>query len=201
MTRNARRLRPGARVGTREVAAIDGDLVFVPDPERLVHLQLRRFAGCPVCSLHLRSIVRRHGEIEAAGIREVVVFHSRAEELRRYVAGMPFAVIADPDKALYGELGAEAGTRAILDPRAWLTILVAIFASVWQVLRGRQPSPPLDPEGGRWGLPAELLIDRDGRVLACKYGEHVDDAWTVDELLEHAGVARARATELATHPR
>jgi hypothetical protein len=61
---------------------INGDVLSVPGANRLVRLQLRRFAGCPVCNLHLQSIVRRHDEIVAAGMREVVVVHSSAEELR-----------------------------------------------------------------------------------------------------------------------
>ena len=48
-----------ARVGdafpTLELAAASGQLVTVPDPAGdCVHLQLRRFAGCPICNLHLR---------------------------------------------------------------------------------------------------------------------------------------------------
>jgi hypothetical protein len=31
----------------------------------------------------------------------------------------------------------------------------------------------------------------DGRVLACKYGAHADDHWSVDEILTLAGVWRA----------
>ena len=66
-----------ARVGDAfpalELAATSGQLVTVPDPAGdHVHLQLRRFAGCPICNLHLRSIVARHDEIRSAGIREVV---------------------------------------------------------------------------------------------------------------------------------
>jgi hypothetical protein len=34
------------------------------------------------------------------------------------------------------------------------------------------------------GLPADLLIGSDGRVLATKYGSHADDQWSVDELLD-----------------
>lgn len=49
----------------RELVAVGGDVVPIPDPERLIHLQFRRFAGCPICNLHLRSIVRRHDEITA----------------------------------------------------------------------------------------------------------------------------------------
>jgi AhpC/TSA family len=76
-----------ARVGdafpTLQLAATSGQLVTVPDlAGDYVHLQLRRFAGCPICNLHLRSIVTRHDEIRSAGIREVAVFHSRAQSTR-----------------------------------------------------------------------------------------------------------------------
>jgi hypothetical protein len=75
------RTRPGDVVAPRSLATACGPAVAVPDPERLVRLRFRRFAGCPVCNLHLQSVVRRHAEIEEAGIREVVVFHSSARAL------------------------------------------------------------------------------------------------------------------------
>jgi peroxiredoxin len=101
-----------ARVGdafpTLELAAASGQLVTVPDPAGdYVHLQLRRFAGCPICNLHLRSIVIRHDEIRSRGIREVVVFHSTAAELAKHEAELPFPLIADPERVLYRRLGVE----------------------------------------------------------------------------------------------
>src|SRR5581483_7242087 len=75
---------PGDRVAPRTLIALTGDGVEVPDGRSLVHLQFRRFAGCPICDLHLRSISRRAADIAAAGVREVVVFHSDAAELREY---------------------------------------------------------------------------------------------------------------------
>jgi hypothetical protein len=60
----------GMTLGDHELVNISGAVVNVPDPARLVHLRFRRFAGCPVCDLHLRSVVRRHNEFAAAGIRE-----------------------------------------------------------------------------------------------------------------------------------
>jgi hypothetical protein len=44
----------------------------------------------------------------------------------------------------------------------------------------------LHPTGGRLGLPADFLIDSDGRVLACERGTHANDQWSVDEVLAHA---------------
>lgn len=70
--RRNRRIPPGAEVSNRELVSISGEPVLVPDPQRLVHLQFRRFAGCPMCHLHLQALRTRHTEIEAVGTREVV---------------------------------------------------------------------------------------------------------------------------------
>ena len=176
-------LSPGASLRARELESVTGPAVPVPSPDALVHLQFRRFAGCPVCNLHLRSIVARHEEIRAAGVREVVVFHSPAGLLREHVAGLPFAVVADPGKRLYREFGVESAKRSLLHPRAWGPVLRSLARSTALLLRGRAKAPSFFPEGGRWGLPADFLISPDGRVLAAKYGEHVYDQWSVDELL------------------
>src|SRR5437588_11619303 len=117
-----------ARVGdifpTLELTAASGRQVTIPDPggDR-VHLQLRRFAGCPICNLHLRSIVTRHYEIRSHGIREVVVFHSTAKELAKHEAEMPFPLIPDPARALYRRLGAERRPSSLLSPRALRTAI------------------------------------------------------------------------------
>jgi peroxiredoxin len=166
-----------------ELDSIAGAKVVVPDPDgALTHLQLRRFAGCPICNLHLRSIVQRLGEIEAAGICEVVVFHSTTAELLVYQDELPFAMIADPARELYRRFGVEQRPRALLDRR---TVRVAPRAGLvlGDALRQRRAPTPLRPTGGRLGLPADFLIDATGTVAAAKYGEHAYDQWTVDELL------------------
>ncbi|MGI5365870.1 peroxiredoxin-like family protein [Streptomyces iakyrus] len=196
MRRSARPLRPGSTVTGRRIDTVSGGPVDVPDPDRLVHLQFRRFAGCPVCHLHLRSVVRRYAEIEAAGVREVVVFHSPAEELLRHTADLPFAVVADPGKRLYAEFGVESAPRALLSPRAWGPVVRAVLRGGREVLRGRERLPAPRQPGGRLGLPADFLIGTDGRILAAKYGEHVYDQWPVDELLRLASSHRPPAGRL-----
>jgi hypothetical protein len=157
----------------------------------MVHLQLRRFAGCPICNLHLHSFSDRHEEVAAAGVREVIVFHSTVEELRRYEADIPFAVIADPERRLYAEFGVEFSPRALLDPRAWGGMLGGLLRSLRAAVRRRESAPPLRPTGGRLGLPADILVSPSGTVLACKYGTHAYDQWSVDALL--AAVITARS--------
>ena len=174
---------PLTYVPARTLTTVTGPRIPLPHPELLTHLQFRRFAGCPICSLHLRSIVSRRQEIDAAGIHETVVFHSSAQQLRAYTADLPLDVVADPQRQLYTEFGVGAGARALTDPRVWPTIARAVRVELAAVRDGSRPAPPTRADGGRLGLPADFLIAPDGTVLAAKYGTHADDQWSVDELL------------------
>ncbi|MPZ97626.1 MAG: redoxin domain-containing protein [Propionibacteriales bacterium] len=170
------RLTVGDTAAARTLPTAWGDHVRIPDPQRLVHLQFRRYAGCPVCNLHLRSITTRREEIAAAGIRGVVVFHSTAESIAQYQNDLPLTVVADPDQKPYAEFGVEAAPRSVLDPRAWPAVVRGIWAM--RSLRGA-----VGTGEQHLGLPADLLIDTHGHVVAAKHGAHANNQWSVNELL------------------
>jgi hypothetical protein len=126
----------------------------------------------------------------------LAVFHTSAEELAPHTMDLPFTTVGDPSKVLYREFGARSSVRGVLAPRAWPTIARAIGVALAGMFRGRVRAPRLRPEGGRFGLPVELLIAPSGDVLAAKYGERVDDHWEVDEVLALTReVERGRAFE------
>ena len=169
------RLAPGDRVRTMTVDTIHAKSIVIPDSSaRYVHLQFRRFAGCPVCNFHLHSLGRRRAEIEAAGIHEVVFFHSSGDEMLEYQAHLPFDCVADPDKIYYRQFGVETSFFAPLHP-----------AVLWSGLRGILATGKFfrQAENGILGLPADFLIDARGQVLASHYGAHAYDNWDADELL------------------
>jgi peroxiredoxin len=193
-------LNAGDTIEPHQFEALSGESVPVPDPEHLVHLELRRFAGCPVCNLHLRSVVVRNDELKAAGIREVVVFHSSAEDLHKYQAELPFDVIPDPDRKLYSEFGVESKPKAILSPAAWPAIFKGLARSIGATIKGKEHAPPVKPAGGSDGLPGDFLIASDGRVIASKYGEHAFDQWSVDEVLSLAKDAGSASSPAPAAP-
>lgn len=162
-------------MANRTLTTIDGADVAIPARDAIIHLQFRRFAGCPICSLHLRETARRHQEIAAAGVREIVLFHSDAEQLRTYQADLPFAVVADPERIVYADFGVGSSPAAVLHPRA--------FVAAARGLRTTGLKGALSPGEDHTGRPADFLIDTDGTVRARKYGSHADDQWSVDELL------------------
>lgn len=178
-----RPLAPGAQFPATRLTDMRGSVVQIPDPDgRITHLQFRRFAGCPICNLHLRSITGRLGEIEAAGVREVVVFHSTDAELLTYQDDLPLTVVGDPGRTLYRRFGVESGPRAF-GGRAWRALPRGLALMARQALTHRRVALPVAPTGGKLGLPADVLVAADGRVIAARYGEHADDQWSVDELL------------------
>ena len=175
-------LKVGDVINPRELETIRGDRIRIPDPEHLVHLQFRRFAGCPVCNLHLKSIERRHDEILEGGIKEVVVFYSTREGMLEFQGSLPFAAISDPERKLYAEFSANrrASPLVVFNPRSWIAIVNT--ARGYRTVQGAGRRK--DEE--RMGLPSDFLIDRHGGILAVNYGKTVDDHWSVDRLLSLA---------------
>jgi hypothetical protein len=58
--------------------------------------------------------------ILAAGICEVVVFHSKRETMLEFQGALPFAATADPEKKLYAEFGVgKMSPLSAFDPRSW----------------------------------------------------------------------------------
>lgn len=181
------RIEPGSLVPEQRMVSTKGSVIDLTQfDDRFIHLQFRRFAGCPVCNLHLQSFVHQYEKLKKAGVREVVVFHSPAEDLLIHEGHLPFDLIADPSRRLYALFGVESSPRSLLNPKAWLPIVRGIFHSLKAVLRKDIVMPPVMPQGGSLGLPADFVIADQGRVVACKYGVHANDQWSVDEVLDLA---------------
>jgi peroxiredoxin len=183
----------GSAFPSLQLSGLDGATIAIPDAGETVHLQLRRFAGCPVCNLHLRSFVRRADELTTAGVREVIVFHSTPESLRVYEPELPFTNVADPTKQIYRALGVESTARAVLDPRLLIRLPKIFLSAIRGIVSPPHRIPPMLPTGGQLGVPADFLIASDGHVVAAKYGQHAYDQWTVDELLTHHSSPRLAA--------
>ena len=178
MAQLTRKFKPGDVVPAATLESVTGAAVVIPDPDRLVHLQFRRFVDCPICNTHIAELRRRVREIEAAGIKEVIVFHSSAKSIRSYQKDVPFVLIGDPNKALYKSFGVEASLGFIS--------LKALGAGIRGMAHGHFG---VRLAGGPLGLPGDFLIAPSGQIRAVKYGTHAYDQWSVDELIALAGGA------------
>jgi peroxiredoxin len=178
------RLVVGGKAPTIDAVTIGGHPASVPDRlGRLVHVQFRRFAGCPVCNFHLMTMARRRSEVQGAGVHQLVFFHSSADEMMKYQAQLPFDCIADAQMHHYRGWGVESSVGSLLHPR------VLLSGARWVLGQRRFYRKA---ENGILGLPADFLVDSQGLVVAAKYGAHADDQWEVDELLRVARSLRSQ---------
>jgi peroxiredoxin len=170
------RLQVGQVLAPFELETLSHGVLTVPTGG-LLHLQFQRFAGCPICNLHLRAFSRELPKLEAAKVKTVAFFHSSAEVMRPFQGELPFAVVADPRRTWYLRFAVERSPTAVMNPRA-----------LWSAVKGLvlTKANPMKGEGGSDGLPADFLLDGEGRVLAAHYGAHAADGWSVDEVLAHA---------------
>ena len=174
--------KPGDIVTATSLESVTGEPIKLPDPNRLVHLQFRRFVDCPICNTHIAELRGRAREIEAAGIKEVIVFHSSAKSIRSYQKDVPFVLVGDPKKALYKQFGVETSLGFMS--------LKALGAGMRGMAHGHFG---LRLSGGPLGLPGDFLIAPSGQIEAAKYGTHAYDQWSVDELIALAKGAAVQA--------
>ena len=174
------KLLPNAILSPIQVVNASGVPLRIPFSSGLTHLQFRRFVGCPICSLHLRGFAKHSEELKKSGIQEVIFFHSNPEELMEYQKSFPFPLIADPGKSYYHAFGVEKSFWASRHPKA-----------VWKgILGAMQGLIATKATGGTDGLPADFLLNPEGKIIALHYGTHADDQWSVKQVLEFAGSAQ-----------
>ncbi|MEW6432259.1 MAG: AhpC/TSA family protein [Myxococcota bacterium] len=167
------RLKPGRRIEAFTVETLVHGTLRVPDTG-LVHLQFRRYAGCPICNYHLRAFRGRHGELLAGGVKVVAFFSSPAEEMRPFQGDLPFASVPDPERVWFARFGViERSKLAALHPSAVAAASKGIALGKWK--------PGLNPNYD--SLPADFLVAPDGELVDAKYGAHANDHWEVDDVL------------------
>jgi len=169
-----------------------GTLVTIPVAgARYTYVQFRRFSGCPICNTHIAEFRRSKAQLDAAGIREVLFFHSSQQDVAAFHNDLPFDAVGDRGKRYYRQFGVESSWK-FASPAALRAALASVF-------RGNFG---LKITGGPLGLPAEFLVAPDGRITAAHYGKHAYDQWPVQTLLDlargrrpeedHAGRSRGR---------
>lgn len=147
---------------------------------RYTHIHFRRFSGCPICNTHIAELRRSKARLEAAGIHEVLFFHSSQQDVAAFHRDLPFDAVGDREKHYYRQFGVESSLR--------VASLGAIRAALASILRGNFG---WKITGGPLGLPAEFLVAPNGRVKAAHYGKHAYDQWPVETLLSLAADSRS----------
>jgi len=94
---------------------------------------------------------------------------------------------------LYKQLGTEEA-KGYSDGFTWHTagmLPKLIGSAVADLVKGERKMPSRNPTGGGFQFPADFLVNKEGKILAVKYGKDAADQWSVKELFELAKTLNA----------
>ena len=144
---------------------------------RWLLLSFYRYASCPLCNLRVHDLSRRYTAWQSQGMEMLAVFQSPPDKLRQYVGRQqtPFPLLPDPEQRLYKLYSVKHSWAGFL--KAWLTRLPEIGKSVF----GRRFLPG-SVDGGIHRIPADFVIDQQGRVVVAYYGRDIGDHLPVNQI-------------------
>eukprot|EP00834_Sanchytrium_tribonematis_P008397 NODE_971_length_2831_cov_1.606515.p2 type:complete len:195 gc:universal NODE_971_length_2831_cov_1.606515:591-1175(+) len=173
-------LKAGDTVPVDSVKTIDNIEIPLINSHGKVHLNLRRFSGCPLSNLNMRETARELSTIQSAGIREVIVLHSDPEVIMEnqgtaeWAKGISF--VSDPHKIIYKKCG--AGTM----PGGFEKVKHLVDEGMKLVCGFKKGN--LCEQTDLHQLPMELIVDcTDGTIIAVHYAEDPHDQWTAEEIV------------------
>jgi len=163
------KLEPGQPVIDVQLPALDGD-VFNTESLRGQRYMLSffRFAGCPFCNIRMHELVSRFGELPES-FKIVAVFDAPLDDLQRHETRhhAAFPVLADSANTYYNQYAIDRSVVGMLKGA-----IVRFPALVRAMLRGYFPTTI---KGKLHTLPADFLIDEQGRIHTAHYGRDLGD--------------------------
>jgi len=133
-----------------------------------VMLSFFRDAACPFCNFRIYELTHKYKLWKHQNLEIITVFSSPANEVREHVAKhpRPFRMISDSDLDVYNQYGVEHSSMALLK-----ALLFRMPRIVRGIATGGRPRP--NPHVRL--VPADFLIQEDGRIVDIWYGRNTSD--------------------------
>lgn len=160
------RLSKGDSVKHIQLPAIDGTQfnseIFKGKP---FLISFFRFAGCPFCNLRIHEMVNSHQE----NFNIIGIFDSPLNNLIKHSKGhnAPFSILADEKNIYYKQYGVEHSIKGMLE---------GMFLHFPRLMKGMfKGYLPTTIKGSLITMPADFLIDKNGKIHTAYYAKHEAD--------------------------
>ena len=147
-----------------------------------VFLAFMRYVSCPACNYRFHELKSNYEKLKSAGYELIVIYESSSELLNEYLSKEPveFSVVGDPKRKLYNIYGLERST--------W-KMITSVFKKDFRESRKKgnelYGSTFYEKDGKRNSMPADFLIDENGKISRVYYGKHVSDHLPLIEVISN----------------
>ena len=150
--------------------------------EKPLLLAFFRYASCPLCNFRVHELIQNHQRLNKH-LEIVAIFQSPKNKVEQYVCkqDIPFTLIPDPDKNLYKQYAVESSWFGF--GKAWTVKISQVFNAVI-----KHRFIPGTMEGEIHRIPADFIIDTDGKILKAFYGQHIGDHLPLNEIEKLIGI-------------
>lgn len=142
-----------------------------------------RDPACPFCNYRIFMLTAQHAHLASQGLEVVALFAAPPEEVRQFALRYPrpFPIIADPESHAYDAYHVEHSFWAKL--RAIATRIPTLLKGLRMVgLAGLNTNNV---------VPANFLIDADGKIIEAYYGRDAGDHIPFERIEQFAAQALA----------
>ena len=133
-------------------------------------LSFFRGASCPFCNLRVHELIKRHDDFEQKGLHIITVFMADAKEIQQYAGKQfpVFPVIPDSKSAVYKKYGIESSVIGMFKAMLRIETMVKMMMGGFFNMNSTTDKT----------LPADFLIDENGKIYqvyyGTDYGDHID---------------------------
>lgn len=140
-----------------------------------VLLSFYRYASCPFCNLRFHSLSKKQQEWRDKGLELVAVFQSPTSSILEYAGKdySPVRIIPNPSRDLYRLYGVEGSWKGFLTGSMQLGTLGKAL---------KEGFLPGKVEGDMNMIPADFVIDEQGKILIAYYGKDISDHLEISEI-------------------
>lgn len=173
-----RKLKEGDKAPSFSTKDIQNSSVEVFEPGKWTFLSFHRFAACPFCNMRTRELTQSYNSLQAYDINIVSIWPSSTENMLKFVGNTtsPFPLVSDVEKVIYAKYGVVKSSKA-----AMLKLLIRPKL-VKRSLKHMHKGMVVDADKAL--LPAEFLINSEGKVIIAHYGKHYGDHLPIEKILE-----------------
>ncbi|OGT55849.1 MAG: alkyl hydroperoxide reductase [Gammaproteobacteria bacterium RIFCSPHIGHO2_12_FULL_63_22] len=166
---------------------IYGQPVEITGAGKRTLLSFFREANCPFCNFRVYELTHNHKSLSTLGLDVIAVFSSPKADVMQFIARQPrpFLMVADPDSNMHNLFGIERSLWGKL--KAMMIRLPAMMKGMGMVGLAGMKTGSL--------MPADFLIDENGRIVEAYYGSDAGDHIPMEriELFLARGIASRQA--------
>ena len=177
----SQKLKEGQLAPTFVVVGAKGDTINIEKLKgKKVFLAFFRYASCPVCNFRMNEIIQNYEAIQSKGYVFIAVFESSNTTLQDYLkeTEVPFPIIGDPSLELYKKYGVQ---------RSFWRMVGSMFNKKTKsnlkegkvLVKGKN----LNRDGNMNRIPADFLIDKNGKIAIAYYGKNISDHLPLETIL------------------